>query len=151
MQHRMRIRDTDQLRVEIEIIIQAAISFRLVNRASHEQVSRVMIAFGLYQAGIKSSQFHIDGWQFASEHLKFFAASAFDQRAANQVVDDLRALAIPNRAHQTTDPRAGIGLAEGDAAALQQIEHELEMLEFFDGDGVEFLHASVEIAIFLEV
>src|SRR5438034_1053480 len=75
-------------------------------------------------------------------------------------VEELNAIAIEELQHfqlvlnllkQRGNPRAGIGLAKRNAALLEQIEHELKVLEFFNGDGVEFFDAREQIAIFFEI
>src|ERR1041384_2072547 len=65
--------------------------------------------------------------------------------------EGLELCAIADRSHQAGDPGAGIGLSKRYATFVQEIQHELEMLEFFNGDGVELLDAGIEGAIFLEV
>src|SRR5207249_362903 len=42
-------------------------------------------------------------------------------------------------------------LAERDAAQLQKVEHEIEMLKLLDGDGVQLLHARIKVAILFQV
>ena len=73
-----------------------------------------------------------------------------DRRATNEVIDYLMSLAIANGAHQTRNPRAGVRLAKGDGALPEEIEHQLKMLEFLDGNGVEFIDPPKEVAIFFE-
>ena len=67
------------------------------------------------------------------------------------MVDDLRSLPASHRLHQAGNPRAGIRLAEGNATAIEQVEHELKVLQFLDSNGVEFCHAWIEITVFLQV
>src|SRR2546421_6357 len=81
------------------------------------------------------------------EDLEFFATPAFDQAATEQVINDLMALAVSHGTHQAADPRTGIGLAERNAALLEQAQDELKMLEFLDRNGVELAHLGKEVAI----
>src|SRR5882672_6651279 len=104
VQHRMRIRHANQFRVEVEIKIQTAIAFWRINGAGHEQIGGVVVPFGLHQAGVKTGQLGIKRRKFARQNLKFFAASPFDQGAADQMIDHLRPLTIPDRAHQARNP-----------------------------------------------
>ena len=58
-----------------------------------------MVAFGFDQAAVEYRQLGINGLQFGGQELKLLATSALDERAANQVIDDLMALPIADRAH----------------------------------------------------
>src|SRR6266566_1072585 len=143
MQHGQRVWSANQTRVKFEIEIEAAIRFGVVNGPRHQEVSRVMVAFRFDEAGVELRQRAVDWPEFAGENLKFFATAPFDERAANQVVDDLVPLPVTDGFHQTGNPRTRMGLAERDAAACEQIQHELEMLQFLDGDSVEFCDARI--------
>src|SRR5437762_956532 len=105
-----------------------------------------MVPFGFNKTGVESRQSFVDGLKCICEYLKFFATTAFDQSAADQVIDGLMPLTIANGAHQTADPRARIWLAESNTTLFKQIEHELEMLQLFDGDGVQLFNAIVKVA-----
>src|SRR4051812_14423215 len=132
MQHRKSIRLADKFRIEVEVIIQTTVGFRLVDSTRHQYIGRVMIAFRFHEAAVKSSQFRINRWQFAREHLKLFATAPLDQRKAEQVIDRLMSLAVSYRTHQPTDILAGDGLAKRNPSLLQQIEHQIEMLKLLD-------------------
>jgi hypothetical protein len=41
-------------------------------------------------------------------------------------------------------------LAKGNAAFLEEIKHQLKMLEFLNGNGVEFIDSPKEIAILFQ-
>ena len=41
-------------------------------------------------------------------------------------------------------------MAEGDVADFEEVEDELEVLEFLDGDGVELFDVGVEVLVFFE-
>src|SRR6266480_5099179 len=151
MKHRPRVRFAYEFRVKVEVKIEAAVGLRVINRARHQKISRVMVALGLHQAGVKPRQNWIDRFQFAGEDLKFFATAPFDERATTQMVEDLASLAVADGFHQTGNPRARIRLAEWNAPDFQEIQHELEMLEFLDGDAIEFFDARVKVAIFFQV
>src|SRR5437667_4725380 len=151
MEHGQGVRLANQARVKVEVEIQAAIRFGVVNRPRHQEVSRVMVAFRFHEAGVERGQHAIDWQEFAGEDLKFFATPPFDERTANQMVDHLVSLPVADGFHQAGNPRTRIRLAEGDAAAFEQIQHELEVLQFLDGDGVEFCDARIEVAVFLQV
>ena len=43
------------------------------------------------------------------------------------------------------------GVKARNAAPLEKIQHQLEMLQFFDGDGVEFPDAAKKIPVFFEI
>src|SRR5207245_6380540 len=118
--------------------------------SSDLKISRVMVALGLHQAGVKLRQNRIDRFQFAGENLKLFATAPFDERTTNQMVDDLASLAVAGGFHQTGNPRARMRLAEGNAPDFQEIQHELEMLEFLDGNAIEFFDARVKVTILFQ-
>jgi hypothetical protein len=42
-------------------------------------------------------------------------------------------------------------LTEWDAALFEEVEDELKVLKFFDGDSVQMLDAGVKVAVFLKV
>jgi hypothetical protein len=110
-----------------------------------------MVAFGFDEAGVEVGELGIDWSEGGGEDLEFFAASALDQGAADEVINGLIPLAVADGAHEAGNPRAGERLAKGNAASLEEAEDELEMLEFLDGDGVEFFDTGKEVAIFFEV
>ena len=141
----------DELGVEVEKEVETAVGFGVVDVAGHEDVGGVVVAFGFDEAGVELGEFGIDGGEGLGEDLEFFAASAFDERAADEVIDDLGAAAFADGVHEAADPAAGPGLAERNATFFEEVEDELEVLEFFDGDGVEFFDARIEFAIFFEV
>src|ERR1051325_2234091 len=151
MKYRQRVRFANETGLEIEKEIKAPISFGIVDAARHQDVSRIMIPLRLDQAGVEGGQFGIDAAQLVREDLKLLTTASFDQRAANEMIDDLAASAVPHCAHQPADPRARILLAEFDAASLQKVQDELKMLKLFNGDRVQFLDARVEIAVLLEI
>ena len=116
MQHRQRIRFADQFGIKVQVKIHAAIRFRVIEGAGHEQVGGIMVAFRFHQAGIKLREFGVDGFEFGSQKLKLLATSPLDESAADKMIDGLVPLAVANGAHQTGDPRAGIRLTEGNSA-----------------------------------
>lgn len=140
----------DEMGVEIEEEIEAAVGFVVVDIPGHEEVSGVVVAFAFDEAGEEGGEFGIALGEGLAEPLEFFATSAFDEGGAEQVIDGLVTFAAADGAHQATDPGAGAGFVEGDAAAFEQGEDELEVLQFFDGDGVEFVDAGEEVPILLE-
>src|SRR5207245_2163202 len=89
MEHRQRIRFAHEFRVKVEVEIEPAVGLRVINRARHQKISRVMVALGLHQAGVKLRQNRIDRFQFAGENLKLFATAPFDERTTNQMVDEI--------------------------------------------------------------
>src|SRR5256885_6753485 len=99
MKHRQRIPLANQPRVEVQIEVEAALCFHAVNSPRHEKVGRVVVALRLDEARVKLREFRIPGAEFAGKDLKLFAAPPFDQRAADQVVDDLLPLAIRSEEH----------------------------------------------------
>src|SRR5207247_7528813 len=107
-----------------------------------------MVALGFNETAVECRQFGINGGQFAREDLEFFTASAFDQRTADQVVNDLETLAITHSTHQAGDPRTGIRLSEWDSTSLEQIQHQLKMLQLFNGDRVQLAHTRKQIPVF---
>ncbi len=42
-------------------------------------------------------------------------------------------------------------LVKGDSASLQQIQDKLKMLQFFNGNCIQFLDAGIQIAIFFQI
>ena len=150
MQHRLRVRHAHELSVEVEIPVQPPFGFRFVDLSRHQDVGGVMVALGLNQAGVEARQFIVAPGKFAREHLKLLATPPLDQRAAQQVVDDLMPRAGADALHQTGDPRTAPRFGEGDAAPLEQVEHEPEVLEFLDGNGVQLVEPVEEHAVFLQ-
>ena len=110
-----------------------------------------MVAFGLHQTAIEGGEFWISVFEAFSQALEFLAASTFDEGAAEQVINRLSFATVANTAHESADPEARIGLSEIDTSLLEEGEHELEVLEFFDGDGVEGIDVRIEVSIFLQV
>ena len=151
MQNREVVRLDDELGVEVEVEVEAAVGFGFVDGAGHEEVGGVVVALGFDEAGVEGGQLGVAVGEGGGEDLEFFATASLDQRAADEVVDDLRPAAVANAAHEAGDPRAGMRLGEGNAAAFEQREDELEVLQFLDGDGVEFFDARKEVAIFFEI
>jgi len=82
--------------------------------------------------------------------LELLAAPPLDERAADEVVNHLEPDAFAHRVHEAGNPRAGMRLRERDAAPFEQREHELEVLQLLDGDGVQFLDAPEEVAVTLQ-
>lgn len=151
MEHGEGVGAADELGIEVQVEVEAAVGFGVVEGAGHEEVSGVVIALGFDEAGVERGEFGVAGGKFGGEDLEFFATAAFDEGAADEVVDDLVAAAIADGAHEAGDPGAGEGLAEGDAATFEEVEDQLEMLKFLDGDGIKILDAGEEIAVFFEV
>src|SRR6185503_20376341 len=81
MQHGIGIWLPDQFRIQIQVIIEPAVCFCVINRARHQYVSRVMVAFGFDEAAVEFCEIRITFVQRLGQHLKFFAAPAFDQGA----------------------------------------------------------------------
>jgi len=91
------------------------------------------------------------GGEGLGEELKLFAAASLDEGAADEVIDELGVVVSgTDGSHETGDPWAAAGLAEGDAAAFEELEDEFEVLEFLDGDGVELADAGEERAVAFE-
>ena len=109
-----------------------------------------MVSFGLDQTGVEGGELRIYRLKGLSENLKFFAASALNQSAADQVIDDLFSASLPDLMHEPSDPSAREGLAEKDASLAQQAEHPLKVLELFDRDGVQLVHSREELMVFLQ-
>ena len=99
MQHGKRIGLANQLSVQVEKVIEPRISFGVIDGSRHQQVSGVMVAFRFDQAGVECGKFLIDWFEFGREDLEFFAASSFNERTANEMVDRLVSLTIADRAH----------------------------------------------------
>src|SRR5437773_8985905 len=110
-----------------------------------------MISFRFDEALIKRRQLAVDLFQPRSQYLKFFTTPSLEQAAADQVVDCLMSLTVADRSHQSADPFARPGLAEGNAPALEQVQHELEVLQLLDRYRVQFPDAREQVAIFFEV
>ena len=53
------------------------------------------------------------------------------------MIDHLLVAAFADGAHEAGNPRTGDGVTERHPTIGQDIQHELEMLEFLNGDGVE--------------
>src|ERR1044072_1324304 len=99
MQHWNAVRLDDQFCVQIEVKIKAPINLCMINVAGHQDISGVMIAFGFDQTSIKARQFAVNWFEGPGKHLEFFAASSFDQRTANQMIDDLVPLTFAYGVH----------------------------------------------------
>lgn len=140
----------NKLGVEIEVEVEPPIGLGVIDRPGHQYVSGVVITLGLNKAAVELRQFRIDFRQCGGKELKLFATAALDERAADQVINDLVARAVADGAHQPGDPCAGTRLRERNAAALQEREDELEMLELLDGDGVKLVHPFEQLVILLE-
>src|SRR5438445_477516 len=130
MKHGERIGLTHEAGVEVEEKIEAPVGFGLVNFCGHEEVCGVMISFGLDKAAIKGSEFGLGCLEVGGKELEFLTAPAFNKAATEQMVYDLQPAAVADGPHQALNPRAGTWLAKGDAAPLEEVEHELEVLEF---------------------
>ena len=146
------MRLSHQLRIEVQIKIQPAICFGFINFPRHEPIRCVVIALGLDKAGVKPSQLRVRAPQLIarSENLKFLTGTALDQRTTNQMIDRLKTSSRTDGAHQGPDPRTWIWLPEMNPTLLQEIEHQIEMLKLFDGDGVQFAHIAKKLAIFFQ-
>src|SRR6185503_19528205 len=151
VQNRKFVRLANQLRVDVEKEVQTRVRFQRINLASQPQIRGVVVAFGLDESGVELCQLPVAPVQGPRKPLKLFAASALDERAANEMIDRLVARAVANRAHQAADPRAGMRLIERNSSLLQQVEYELEVLQFLDGNGVEYSNARMEIPVFLQI
>ena len=79
----------DELGVEVEEEVEAAVGFRVVNLAGHEDVGGVVVAFGFDEGAVELGEFGVGLGEGGGEELEFFAASAFDEGAADEVVDGL--------------------------------------------------------------
>lgn len=91
MEHGKRVWLADEFGVEVEVKVEAAVGFGVVDPAGHEEVGGVVVSFGFDEAGVELGQFGINGLEFASEDLEFFAASPLYQGATNEMIDDLLA------------------------------------------------------------
>src|SRR3954468_5069956 len=76
VQDRERVWLLDQFGIDIEEKIKAAIRFRFINLASHQDVGRVMIAFGFDKALVKSGEFRVNCLEFAPKDLEFFTTAS---------------------------------------------------------------------------
>ena len=151
MEHRERIWLADELGVEIEIEVEAAIRFGVINAAGHQDVGGIVVAFGFDETGVETGELGIGGLQGRGKHLEFFATASLNEAATDEVINDLAVLTWANGFHETGDPGTRIRLSERNAAAFEKVEHEFEMLQFFDGNGVEFFDAREQVAKFFEV
>lgn len=140
----------DERGIQIEVEVEALVGGDLVDAPGHEEVGGVVVALRFHEAAIEPGELGIVGLEGDGEALEFLAAPALDQCGAEEMIDDLMPAAGSDGAHEATDPGAGMGLIEGDAAPAEEVEDELEMLQFLDGDGIEFVDAIKEIAVFLE-
>ena len=141
VKHRQRIGLPNQFGVQVQVIIQAAVGFGVVNPLSHQQISGVVVALRLDEAAVEGRQVGIGCFQGGGQELKFLTTPAFDETATNQMIDDLGTLTIADGFHQSGDPGAGIGLAERNPAPLEQIQDKLEVLQFLNGDRIQFFDA----------
>ena len=119
------VRLADEFGVEVQVEVQSARRLGVVDRAGHEEIRGIVVAFGFDEAGVEGGEFRVVRRQCAREDLKFLTTPAFDERAADEVVDDLQADALAHRVHEAGNPRAGMRLRERDAATFEQCEHEL--------------------------
>src|SRR4029077_13337939 len=96
VQHGQGIGLANQLGLQPQVKFQTAVSFVLVNGFGHQKVGRIMVALGLYQAGVKVRQWRVHWLELARQNLEFLATPAFDEAATKQMVDDLALLTIPD-------------------------------------------------------
>jgi hypothetical protein len=151
VQHGERVRFEDQLCVEIEEEIEAAIGLGLIDAAGHDEVGGVVVAFALDEAGVEIGELGIEIADGVGEDLELFARTPLDEGADDEVIDDLVFAAFADGLHHAGDPWAALWTGEGNAALAQKAEDEFEVLEFFDGDGVQLRDRVVEFDVFFEV
>ena len=89
----------DQFRVEVQVVAQSLVGFCFVDLPGHQDVGGIVVAFGLNQALIESTELTVRWLQRRGEDLKLFAASALDQTATDQVVHYLETLSVPDGTH----------------------------------------------------
>src|SRR6266545_3690540 len=102
------MRLANQLRIDVKVVIQTRVRFWRIDAPGQPQVGGVVVALRLDETGIELRQFLVAPAQCPREPLKFLAASAFDQRAADEMIDGLWARAVADRPHETRDPGAGM-------------------------------------------
>jgi hypothetical protein len=141
----------DELRVQIEEEVEASRGFCLVDVAGEDEVGGVMIPFAFDERGVEGCESGIEVCDGLGEDLELLAASAFDEGARDEVVDDLMAPPFSDLGHHGADPGALDGGGKGYVAFSEQIEDLVEVLEFLDGDAVEFAGGVAEFDVFLEV
>src|SRR5260221_14569430 len=89
MQHRQRIRYADELRIEVEEVVEAAVCLRLVDVPGHDEITRVMIALALDEARVEIGERRVDVAHAFSKDLELLATAPFDERADDEGIDDL--------------------------------------------------------------
>ena len=72
------MRLTDELRVEIEEEIEAAVGLGFVDLSRHDEIGRVVVAFALDEAGVEIGEAGIKVAHSFGEDLEFLATPAFD-------------------------------------------------------------------------
>ncbi len=110
-----------------------------------------MVAFALDEGSVERGEAGVAVGDFAREDLELFTAASFDEGACHEMIDDLMAPTFPDLAHHGADPGTFDGGGEGDAAFVEEIEDLVEVLKFFDGDGVEFAGGVTEFDVLLKV
>jgi tetratricopeptide (TPR) repeat protein len=126
----------NQRRIQIEVEVQPPVGLSLIDPAGHEKIGGIVVPFGFNQTAVKGREFRIVGLEGLGQDLELLATPAFHQGATDQVIDGLEALSGAHGTHQAGDPGAGERLAKGDAALLQEAQHQLEVLQLLNGNGV---------------
>ena len=151
MQQRELVRGCDELCIQLEKEVESSRGFGFVDVASENQVGGVVVAFALDEGSVERGEAGVAVSDFAREDLELFTASSFDEGAGDEMIDDLMAPTFSDLAHHGADPRTFDGGGEGDAAFVEEIEDLVEVLKFFDGDGVEFAGGVTEFDVLLKV
>jgi hypothetical protein len=141
VQHRQGIGFSDELGVEVEVKIQATLRLGRVKGSSHEKVSGIVVPLGLDETPVEPGQLRIRDLKIGGQDLELLAAPTLHQRATDQMIDGLMSVSAPYRPHQARNPGAGEGLSELDGAFLEQVQHQLKMLQFLDGNRVELFNS----------
>src|SRR5882757_8799134 len=104
-----------------------------------------MIALGFHEPVIKPGEFRIHRTQRPRQDLKLLAASAFNQRTADQMINYLVTLATADGPHEACDPGTRLRLPEWNSPCVQQSQYKLKMLKLLDGDCVQLIHPAIKV------
>ena len=90
----------------------------------------------------------IDRLQLLRQHLEFLTAAPLNKRTTYEMVDDLFPPSFSYFLHEAANPRADTGRPQENSAALKQVEHQVKVFQFLDGNGIQPAHATVELTVF---
>jgi len=89
----------DQVRFVIEVKIHALLRFTVIDALRHQEIGRVMIALRFHKARVKFREYGLGRLERRSQDLELLTTAAFDESAANQMIDHLLTRAVTDGPH----------------------------------------------------